>query len=103
MDGDQGTRPSLEERLRDIEITLWGVDRTNGMRSQIRAMQKAVNSLPAMIDTKVDGLAAKIDERDEGARRERKAYIRWAITMSVTIIAALIGAMAVILTAGGHG
>lgn len=47
-------------------------------------------------------LVQKIDERDEDARRERRVYIRWAITLTITIICALVGALAVVLSAGGH-
>lgn len=40
----------------------------------------------------------RIDERDQVASKERKAQIRWAITLTVTILASLAGLAVAIIT-----
>lgn len=40
-------------------------------------------------------------ERKE-TQRDRRVMVRWAITLTVTIVAALIGLFGAILSAGGH-
>lgn len=85
----------MEQRVTDLD----------GRLTALAPMITTVAQLSVHVETlRADfrDFRERINERDEETRKDRRNTTRWAITLTVTIIAALIGAIAVIATAGGH-
>lgn len=81
----------LEQRVTDLDLRM----------TALMPVTLTVVQLTERVETLRTDFAdfrKKIDEDRDDTRKERRVYIRWAITLTITIVAALIGAAAVILT-----
>lgn len=88
---------TLDERVRDLEVTMWGARGDNGIRSQVRAIQTAVDALPEKFRDELEQAVERIEGRDEHSRNQRWAIIALLVTVSVTFLGSVITALATVL------
>lgn len=86
---------TLDQRQNQTDVR---VDALSDMKTDVAVFREQMKTL----NSEFAAFRKDINDRDDETRRERRAQIRWAITLTVTILAALIGAFAVILSSGGH-
>lgn len=93
---------NLKERMTTIEVTLWGRNGDNGMRSDLKAVTTAVAELPDMVREEVGTITARMDKREEKERDQKRSQFRWLIGLVFAFATVLVGAIGAILNASGH-
>ena len=89
-----GTRVAYLERwVRDLDSRVGAM---TPMITTVATLSERVNT----IREDFADFRKLIDQRDAETRQERRTFTRWAITLTVTIMAALITATAAIVSAG---
>jgi hypothetical protein len=97
------TQRQLDDELQELKFVVWGVDGRNGMRQRLSEVEKTLRDMPQRVAAEIDKLRIDFEKRDDLRQREHRSYVRFSITIGVTVVCALISALAIVLTSTGKG
>lgn len=80
----------VEDRVRKVEFAIWGLQGTNGLVGDVKAIRRMIEAQDA-----------EREKREAEERRERKQDRRWWIGTVFVVIMAILGAAQIVASSLG--